>query len=176
LPPFLPPSEGFLLALHRIPTHAFSAPFLTTFIRVRESFEASNPLPFCWCIVIFVPFVRVFAVAAAQRINVIVLSNYISSKRKCNTTTKRETLYLCVLCEYYIIKRKQNKESGRLIKALSRSLVCFLFFFLSRTQSLVLSSYAKAAAVCVEKTHPKRFKSARKKTDAFLSFFFTSFL
>jgi hypothetical protein len=144
LPPFLPPSEGFLLALHRIPTHAFSAPFLTTFIRVRESFEASNPLPFCWCIVIFVPFVRVFAVAAAQRINVIVLSNYISRKRMQRHNKERDALRVRFVST--IIKRKQNKESGSL-KALS---LARSSAFCSFSRALkVSSSLLTRSSVCI---------------------------
>ena len=174
LPPFLPPSEGFLLALHRIPTHAFSAPFLTTFIRVRESFEASNPLPFCWCIVIFVPFVRVFAVvAAAQRINVIVLSNYISSKRMQHHNKERETLSTRVLCVYYIRKRKQNKESGRL-KALSRSRSSAFCSFFSRSLKVSSSLLTqKQQCVCRKDTPKEALQKCEKKDRRVpLSFFF----
>ena len=91
---------------------------------------------------------------------VIVLSNYISSRNRemLTTTNERDTVIII----------KQNKESSSL-KALSLARSSAFLFFLSRSQSLVLSH--KAQQCVYIKDTPKRFKSARKKTDVFPLFF-----
>ena len=93
--------------------------------------------------------------------NVIVLSNYISSRNRemLTTTNERDTVIII----------KQNKESSRL-KALSLSLARLLFCSFSRSLK-VSSSLTKRSSVCRKDTPIKRFKSARKKTDVFPLFF-----
>ena len=99
----------------------------------------------------------------------------ISQVKECNTTTKRETLYLCVLCEYYIIKRKQNKESGRLIKALSRSRSSAFCSFSSRSLNVSSSLLTqKQQCVCRKDTPKEALQKCEKKDRRRvpLSFFF----